>query len=1199
MCVAALFLAPVSQAAYEQLPGTEGIFGGSTSPVAEGKFSEEVQLGGSSGLAVNRTGAGGVKEGTIYSVTEAPSVGRNPRVVMFEPATAGGGLEFTAGWQVAEVEGPYERCGPLLGTKEVGGQKVAEHPCATRPESSPGSLGIAVDQSTGDVYVYASFPAESEKSFRPGTDQVVVYTATGSEVITRFGEQALPGEKVLESPGKVHRAFAANVLAVNGAGEAFVYDEARLSGANYHRLMVFRPHEGDRSHYEYVGEIDGGESQEREPHSPSIDDAGHIYVAGTYGAGDHIEELAPETPGPYPHLAATPVCEYRPPQAVLKAMTVDPVTEELFFYTSTNPARIRRLGVCDEATHKFAGSTAPEQIGLLPRPEEYLAALAVDPGRTSSPARPTGQLYAATAGVNEKEFVEGGHSALGYIFGHPAEFAGEVESESVGNVDPTSALLRASINPLGFATKYAFQYLTATEYEAHGFEGAPQVPIGGGQIQGSGGIQTVTAVISSLTPATLYQYRVVIESPCKGPSSPECASEGKAEQFRTFPASTALLPDDRAWELVSPSQKNGGQVIPADSSVGSCVFRGCKPGEADGHYPMLSSPDGEGLIYEGLNFGDGGAANENAYLARRSADSWKNVNLTPGVLAKGGQTGGYRGATPSLQRTVLIQKKGKPAFASDAPAAFENLYTQSTSSPSVLTALITEVPPNRSIETFEVSYADASADGERIFFAANDKLTPEAEVVGASKFDLYEWFDGRLTSVNVLPDGEASPGEFARASANTVSEDGARAFWSNEAGQVFVRVEGSKTLELPDASGKFLSAAADGTRVLLADGRFFVLSEGGQSGEAYVEAADLAEGKAGFEGVLGQSSDLTRIYFVDNAEIGEIGQENAAGEVAQTGAQNLYSWQLGGTVRFVARLSPEDYVAANEDIGGHGAADWAKIPANRTAEASPGGRYLAFVSHQALTGRDNVGPCKETFSESGIFEQAPCPEAFIYDAQAETLVCASCNPSLAAPLGPTTLRRIRGGSFAPQPRYLTDSGRLYFDTQDSLSPRDTNESIEDVYEWEPQDVGDCGAAFAEGGCVALISAGREGVDSNLLAVDESGKNVFFTTRDRLVGADTDQLIDIYDAREDGGFAEEQSGAQCQGEACQPSSGTNAPEAKPASPGFQGTGNYRSPKCAKGKIQNHGKCVTKKKHHHKKKKKKKGGKSANVKQGGRS
>ena len=187
------------------------------------------------------------------------------------------------------------------------------------------------------------------------------------------------------------------------------------------------------------------------------------------------------------------------------------------------------------------------------------------------------------------------------------------------------------------------------------------------------------------------------------------------------------------------------------------------------------------------------------------------------------------------------------------------------------------------------------------------------------------------------------------------------------------------------------------------------------------------------------------------------------------------------------------------------------------------------------------------------------------------------------------LRRINGGGAFPQPRYLTDTGRLFFDSEDSLSPLDTNEGAEDVYQWEPGGVGGCTQA---GGCVALISAGREQEDSNLVAVDETGANVFFTTRDRLVAKDTDELIDLYDAREGGGIAAETETqrSECQGESCQPS--PNPPsEVTPASAAFAGAGNLAQsnpskPRCPKGRKQvkrkGRTRCVAKhaKRHHRK-------------------
>ena len=92
--------------------------------------------------------------------------------------------------------------------------------------------------------------------------------------------------------------------------------------------------------------------------------------------------------------------------------------------------------------------------------------------------------------------------------------------------------------------------------------------------------------------------------------------------------------------------------------------------------------------------------------------------------------------------------------------------------------------------------------------------------------------------------------------------------------------------------------------------------------------------------------------------------------------------------------------------------------------------------------------------------------------------------------------------------------------------------------------------------MSLISAGREPVDSDFLAIDESGKNVFFTTRDRLVPKDRDEAIDVYDAREGGGIPGESEAAasECQGEACQAPLSPLSNDQSPGSAVFNGPGN---------------------------------------------
>jgi hypothetical protein len=231
------------------------------------------------------------------------------------------------------------------------------------------------------------------------------------------------------------------------------------------------------------------------------------------------------------------------------------------------------------------------------------------------------------------------------------------------------------------------------------------------------------------------------------------------------------------------------------------------------------------------------------------------------------------------------------------------------------------------------------------------------------------------------------------------------------------------------------------------------------------------------------------------------------------------------------------------------------------------------------TGKSSIGACAFNSDKQEYVGSVPCQEVFLYDSATGKLTCASCNPAGEHPHGDSFLR-LASHATGPlsQPRYLTDQGRLFFDSRDSLSANDTNGKVEDVYEFEPEGVGSC---TKEGGCVSLISAGHEAIDSNFLAMDEDGKDVFFTTRDQLVLKDKDDLIDVYVAREGGGFPSESETArgECQGEACQPPTSTpNDPT--PGSSTFEGAGNVDEKKAAKKHKKAHKKKHAKKKHAHK-------------------
>jgi hypothetical protein len=1087
-----LLLAPSASASYEQV----ATFGAS----GEGELGE-----GTSGLAVNRTGAGGVAAGTVYAVNRA----------------FGGDLRR------------YSAKGEFLGEVKIGDS----------------SVDVAVDQTTGNVYVLLE------------SGSVWIFNADGSKLITKFGEMGAFGESFDEGPEKFHFPWA---IVVDSSGVVYVADFA--NGA---RTMLFEPQSpGDYEHYVYTGRAndidDGG-------FSLALDSAGNIYMS----AEQTIYAYSLAEP-------ADPVCEYEFAAGGIQDMTVNPESGEVFYYTYKDK-KIHQLAACN-GQGDFVETTT---FGLSPKPSQEINALALNPDLAWEASRPPGILYAAHA-----------HSPiLGYIFALAEVHPPSVESQSVSSVTSTTATLGAQINPKGSPTRYAFQYLTEAAYEANEpserFAGSIEAPLGGADL--GSGQEALSAAVSlvGLEPDTEYRYRVIASSHCDPEKAEEaCEDVGDAQAFHTFPLEAPGLPDNRAWELVSPAQKFGGEVIPADPQTASC--KECKPASfgGTGGFPKQSSPDGEAVVYQGFPFSTTeGAAIFNEYLSRRTPSGWQTTILSPSL-----HTDSYKAFNAELTQALLAQ--GNPSLTADAPAEYPNLYAQDAANPLTLSPLLGFEPPNRCsglgcTSVFDPTFAGASADFSQLFFEANDALTgetpfaPEAVDPGPGTADdhpknLYEWSDGQLRLVNVLPGNtETVPGaEFGSGVqlesgdpnnpvadfTHAISDDGSRVFWSDETGQVYVRENGESTIAIPDP-GKFLTASVDGSKLLLSNGHLYDL---GAEEPTVQEIADLGQGEGGFQGIVGQSEDLSHIYFVDTAVLtGE--EENDHGASAEDGKYNLYTWHEG-TLAFIAALLPED----NSNYISSG--DWSPSAPARSAEASPDGRWVSFISRAPLTGYDNTGICTfDGFKKEYV--SGPCLEVFLYDSASGELLCPSCNPSGARPLGGSILRLLLGAEGSlPQPRYLTDDGRLYFDSRDSLTPFDTNEGVEDVYQYEPEGVGSC---TREGGCVSLISAGHEPIDSNLLAVDETGKNVFFTTRDQLVLKDRDDLIDLYVAREDGGIAAETEAGTpgCQGEACQPLAVVpNDPT--PGTATLEGAGNVdQRPRgrCSKGKVRRRGRCVKKRRH----------------------
>ncbi len=156
--------------------------------------------------------------GTVYVVNRVQADERGSLVLSYG---AQGVFRQAWGWGVADEERKFERCGP---------DGEAAHPTC-KATGSPVQIvafagegagqmdlpeGVAVDQTTGDVYV---FNGERKKG------AVQVFTATG-EPVGGFGEDDLSGTEgpISESPEKFHKASTHSRIAVDDAGTVYVAD---------------------------------------------------------------------------------------------------------------------------------------------------------------------------------------------------------------------------------------------------------------------------------------------------------------------------------------------------------------------------------------------------------------------------------------------------------------------------------------------------------------------------------------------------------------------------------------------------------------------------------------------------------------------------------------------------------------------------------------------------------------------------------------------------------------------------------------------------------------------------------------------------------------------------------------------------------------------------------------------------------------
>jgi NHL repeat len=928
--------------------------------------------------------------------------------------------------------------------------------------------GVAIDQSTHSVYVADTGNSRVEKfdaagQFIAAWGWAVADGNPQSEICTIACQAGLAGT----GQGQFDRPLeiAVDNSAGPSRGDVYVADEA---GAVVEKFT---------SEGFYLSSIVGGA---RGPFSTllgvAVDEGGNVWVYDSVGEVYEFDQ------------SGSLVREWNTGYGTSRGFAVD---------TNGDVYVVRGCG----CTEKF--SLTGQDFGELDPSSETATDLAAEPGAnvlfndqgtfvakydtganlptTSLTKFGEGVLQAATGlgiDVNTGDvYVADSATDRIQIFGPPQPGSPQIEHVSAVSVATTSARLTASIYTGQFDTTFHFEYGPSAAYGRE----SPVIPADIGA-----GLENVNIArgLSGLTPNTVYHYRVVAENQ-------QGIVVGGDQTFTTFASpESSQLPDGRVYELVSPPDKNGGDI----GFLGRVDTQAATSGNAVtyGSLSSFSTSQSAELISQ--------------YLSKRGPEGWTTEGISPPAGPSSGVSFAqpYEAFAPDLSAGVLTWTG--PALTPDAATNYRNLYLRDSSDG--VYRLITVVAPRNGSES---RFVGASSNFHHIVFQADDALTETAAV---NERNIYEWSSGRLSLVSIPPGATsgapgAGVGDGTGNVPGAVSSDGSSIFWTDGGQQLYDREGGEKTIKvnssqrLPsmgDGSARFLGSTPDGSYALFDDETPLtndVNDHGGLYGFRAVtgQLTDLSPttGAApGVFGVLGYGDGGDSVYFVAGAVL-------ASGATA--GVPNLYVSRRAG-LTFVASLSNND------------SSDWSSEATSKTSMVSPDGEHVVFMSDVGLTGYDN----------QDVLTDKPDSEIFIYDAAEGRLHCVSCNPSGEQPAGPSSVPGWLNTE-APTHYLSNDGNHVFFDSLDALTPRDTNDA-EDVYEWERN--GPCGRPE---GCTYLISSGVDKGRSQFADASPNGENVFFLTAARLVSEDISEDADLYDARVGGGFPATPSPAPCVGEAC--------------------------------------------------------------------
>lgn len=980
---------------------------------------------------------------------------------------------------------------------------------ASGPGAGDGQLDmpkrVAVESSTGNVLVVDQ-----------NNDRVQVFEPAGNSYLAQFGAGVLDdpfGVAIDQDSGDVYVSSAANgqVVKFNTDGAAtptYTVDAAFTSpGAEIGSFAA--PLAFDQPNDRLLVADPSDDQIERYTETGTSDPYPTTFDGTTSGtAFTALKDIATDDDGDVLAVDGERIERFAANATHTTTLTGHPATPDLITaIPDTNEVLVAHNGFFTPgAIYRFDGDQYADSYdgGAPDALNGILAGLAI---RDGDPRR----LYIATDALFGF-FGAVGVRAYEAFTVQPPLIAGTTASP--GEV---GARLGGSVDPNRVVATYHFEYGETVAYGRT----YPATPT---RIAAGNSPVTVSRVIGGLRRGTTYHYRLVATNAGGTTEGPDAVFTTKLARAPGGDGSPG-----RAYEQVTPVDKRGVEI--------------------ETRFPATVGPEGNAIAYTTLGSFPGadtsvsGATN----ISTRGPNGWLTTNIDVAQLNPGGFGGAATIGRPTNFLSADFQHSIVSSGRALTPGATEggsNIYKRDTAT-GALDLLYTT--PNPRVATdglggyFNRMDRFQTADLSHVVFQVSTPLSALLPGGGGGGSEVYEIAGTDVRHVGVLPDGTISPNGSAVGSfpevqdPNPISADGRRIFFRDGGsswgfGQpvsvLYMREDGEtvpvsvsqRSGEVGELrTGEFKAASEDGSVVYFWNREQLVNemppTEG--NGALYRYDVDSREmtplivpldgGPGAFERFYSASADGSVAVFVSSSRLTPDAEPNS---------YSVYMWRDGDVER-VANIGGDFGAALN---------DWS---------LSPNGRYFAFTSAGPVTDYDNADP-----SCGGM-----CREVYRYDSLTHDLACLSCDEDTSPDNGHSSLMfpeatvRYTEGAL--------DDGRVFFDSAEALVSSDSNGKL-DVYEWAD-------------GEARLVSSGRGSNDSTYVAASADGRDVFFHTAERLVAQDTDNTLDLYNARVGGGIpAQDQAPATgaCDGDACQGTPGGALRGTTPASDSPVGRGNAR-------------------------------------------